>query len=367
MFTVPQEISDSEFESAIRENVPLAPLTTLQIGGPARFYAELQSSDEILAGFNWSARRGIPVFVLGGGSNIVVSDQGFPGLVIRNAISGIQIQDETAESSLLTAGAGDQWDDVVKLAVARNLAGIECLSGIPGTVGATPIQNVGAYGQEVSQTIVHITALDMLTSATVVIDAKECGFGYRTSRFKTTDSRRFVITSVTYRLHSDGKPSVRYAELNRLLNERGHKATLSDIRDAVLSIRKTKGMVIDPADPDSRSVGSFFVNPIVDLDTLGEIERRLELDSDNTTGVPSFAAGGGRVKLSAAWLIERAGFAKGYSYGRVGLSSKHSLAIVARQGGTARQIMELAARIQDKVCSEFGVRLVPEPGYVGVK
>jgi len=361
-----EEFVTDAFESAVRENVPLAPLTTLQIGGRARFFAELQSSEQIIAGFRWSAERRIPEFVLGGGSNIVVSDHGFPGLVIRNAIKGIQIQDESAESRLLTAGAGEKWDDIVKLAVANNLAGIECLSGIPGSVGATPIQNVGAYGQEVSETIVHLTAVDLLTGTTLVIDSKECRFGYRTSRFKTTDSGRFVITSVTYRLHPSGRPSVRYAELTRLLDERGDKATLSDVRHAVLSIRSRKGMVIDPADPDSISVGSFFVNPVVDLDTLREIEHRLKMDPGDTT-IPSFAATGGRVKLSAAWLIERAGFVKGYRSGRVGLSSKHSLAIVARQGSTAREIMELAARIQDKVWSDFGVRLVPEPTFVGPK
>jgi UDP-N-acetylmuramate dehydrogenase len=356
-----------EFESAVRENVTLAPMTTLLIGGPARFFADLQSSEQVLAGFRWSARHRVPVFVLGGGSNVVFSDHGFPGLVMRNAISGIQIQNETAGFSLLIAGAGEKWDDVVHLAVANKLAGIECLSGIPGSVGATPIQNVGAYGQEVSETIVHITAFDTLTNATVVIDAKECGFGYRTSRFKTTDTGRFLITSVTYRLHSNRKPSLKYAELNRLLDETGHEATLPEVREAVLAIRRSKGMVIDPADPDSRSVGSFFVNPVVDLDTLGEIERRLKLDSESTRSMPSFPAGGGRVKLSAAWLIERAGFAKGYCTGRVGLSSKHSLAIVARQGGTAREVMDLAATIQDKVWSDFGVRLVPEPTFVGPK
>jgi len=356
------------FEVSVRENVSLAPLTTLKIGGSAKYFAEVHSSDQMLSGIRWADGRGLPVFVLGGGSNIVVSDQGFPGLVLHNAISGIEMQAETGDSTLVTAGSGEQWDDLVKLAVANNLAGVECLSGIPGSVGATPIQNVGAYGQEVSETMVRLAALDKAAGTTVVIDSTECGFGYRTSRFKTADSDRFVITSVTYRLHSKGEPGIRYAELRRYLDERGREtASLGEVRDAVLAIRKAKAMVIDPADPDSRSVGSFFVNPVVPLDTLAEIERKMEGDSRSGAGMPSFRAPGGMVKLSAAWLIEHSGFAKGYEYGRVGLSSKHTLAIIARKGGTAREVMELAGQIQEKVWANFGVRLVPEPSFVGLE
>lgn len=350
------------------ENVSLAPLTTLQIGGSARYFAEVRSSEQMLSGIQWAAWRGVPLFVLGGGSNIVVSDQGFPGLVLHNVISGIEMQPAAGDSMLVTAGSGEHWDDLVKLAVANNLAGVECLSGIPGSVGATPIQNVGAYGQEVSDTMVRLTALDTVAGATVVMESTDCGFAYRTSRFKTADSGRFVVTSVTYRLHLNGEPGIRYAELRRYLEERGNeRASLGEVRDAVLAIRRAKAMVIDPADPDSRSVGSFFVNPVVPLDALAEIERKMEGDSQSTAAVPWFRVPGGMVKLSAAWLIEHSGFARGYQHGRVGLSSKHTLAIVTREGGTAREVMELAGEIQEKVWAKFGVMLVPEPGFVGLE
>jgi UDP-N-acetylmuramate dehydrogenase len=320
----------------------------------------------MLAGLQWASNRGIPVFVLGGGSNIVVSDQGFPGLVIRNAISGIEIEPGIAGSTLITAGAGNLWDDVVKTAVDRNLAGIECLSGIPGSVGATPIQNVGAYGQEISETMVRLAALDTRIGAMTTIDSAECDFGYRTSRFKTEDAGRFVITSVTYRLSSDREPRVEYADLHRYLDVCGReRPTVAEVRNAVLAIRKAKSMVIDPADPDSRSVGSFFVNPVVTPDALDEIERRLARARGGPINMPSFTTPGGMVKLSAAWLIEQAGFTKGYEYGGVGLSSRHSLAIVAREGATAREVVELAAKIQDEVSKSFGINLVREPILVG--
>jgi UDP-N-acetylmuramate dehydrogenase len=358
--------NENRFEGLIQEDVSLAPLTTLGIGGPARFFVEARSSEAMLAGIRWASKRGIPLFVLGGGSNIVVSDHGFPGLVIRNAISGIEIEPGGSGSKLITAGGGDQWDDVVKLAVAGNLAGIECLSGIPGSVGATPIQNVGAYGQEISETMVRLAALEIQTGAMLTIDSAECGFSYRSSRFKTSDSGRFVITSVTYRLHSDREPRVEYAELRHYLDMRGsERPTLAQVRDAVLAIRKSKSMVIDPADPDSRSVGSFFVNPVVTPDALGEIRRRVAERGGDSAMIPSFTAPGGMIKLSAAWLIEQSGFLKGYKYSRVGLSSRHSLAIVAREGGTAREVIELAGKIQAEVAKKFGIKLVREPICVG--
>jgi UDP-N-acetylmuramate dehydrogenase len=361
-----READEKEFEASVRENVNLAPMTTLEVGGPARFFADVRSSQQMLAGIRWAAARGIPVFVLGGGSNIVVSDRGFAGLVLRNAISGIEMHAGTGGSNLVTAGAGEPWDDVVKLAVANNLAGIECLSGIPGSVGATPIQNVGAYGQEISETMVRLAALDTRTGATVIIDSSECGFGYRTSRFKIADTGRFVITSVTYALQLNTEPATRYAELQHYLSERvPGRPALADVRDAVLAIRKAKAMVIDRADPDSRSVGSFFVNPLVTPEKLGEIERGLLGHSSTPAKIPAFPAPRGMIKLSAAWLIEQSGFSKGYAHGRAGLSSKHSLAIVARDGGTASEVLELAYKIQQQVEARFGVSLVPEPTYVG--
>ena len=358
----------NQFEALLREHVDLAPLTTLRVGGEARFFAEVDSSDQLLAGIRWAAGQGLQMFVLGGGSNIIVSDRGFPGLVMRIGISGIQVQPGIGGSMLLTAGAGEQWDDVVKRAVGQNLAGLECLSGIPGSVGATPIQNVGAYGQEISETMVRLAALDTVAGDIAIIESTECDFGYRTSRFKTTDKGRFIITSVTYRLHLDGEPAVRYEELRRYLEERGRpRPTLAETREAVLTIRRAKAMVIDPADPDSRSVGSFFVNPVVTPATLRQIEKRLIGESAKSGTMPSFATQGGLIKLSAGWLIERAGFARGYRYGRVGVSSKHPLAIVAGEGGTAAEIMELAGKIQERVWDAFGVRLVAEPTFVGLE
>jgi len=350
----------------MREEVSLAPLTTLQVGGAARFFAEVHSAEQMLAGIRWAAGRAIPVFVLGGGSNIVVSDRGFAGLVLRNAITGIELRDGEDDSKLLTAGAGDQWDDVVKLAVANNLSGVECLSGIPGSVGATPIQNVGAYGQEIRETMVALDAIDTTSGAIVTIGSNECGFGYRTSRFKTIDAGRFVIIRVTYRLLYNGSPTIKYADVGRYLEERGRdKPGLGEVREAVLSIRRAKAMVIDPGDPDSRSVGSFFVNPVVTLEQVAEIERRFAGNQQSPGRIRSFAGPGGMVKLSAAWLIEQSGFVKGYQYGGVGLSSKHSLAIVARSGGTASEVMELARKIQARVRAETGVQLTPEPTFVG--
>ncbi|HKS39064.1 MAG TPA: UDP-N-acetylmuramate dehydrogenase [Blastocatellia bacterium] len=350
-----------EFERTLLKNVPLAPMTTLGIGGPARYFAECATGETLLAGIEWARAQSLALFVLGGGSNIVVADNGFSGLVLRVAIRGIETGFE-GDKVTLTVGAGEEWDRVVQMSAEYGWAGFECLSGIPGRVGATPIQNVGAYGQETSETLQLLEALDLATGELIEMSASECEFGYRASRFKTRDRNRFIITRVTYQLTACGKPDIRYAELARYLADNGaSEPTPSQVREAVIAIRRRKAMVIDPNDTDSRSVGSFFVNPVV---TLEEFER-VKTSMADKAEVPAFPVADDRVKLSAAWLIERAGFARGYRHGNVGTSTRHALAIINRGGGTAREVIELKELIQSRVMDAFGIALVPEPIFVG--
>jgi UDP-N-acetylmuramate dehydrogenase len=332
----------------LRENVPLGPLTTIGIGGPARYFARATNVEELRAGIDWSRDHGQPLFILGGGSNLLIADEGFPGLVLHAGLRGI-----TVESDTVTVAAAEPWDDFVAFAVGKGWAGIECLSGIPGSTGATPIQNVGAYGQDVSETIVGVEVLDRTTGEVRTLTNAECRFGYRSSLFKNIERDRYVVLRVTFRLRPGGAPSVRYPELRRYLEGRG--SSLQDVRDGVIAIRKRKGMVIDPSDPDTRSDGSFFMNPILTAP---------EFESKGIDG-PNFPDGAGNVKLSAAWLIEQSGFQKGFVHGNVGLSSKHTLAVINRGGGTAREVRELVQMIQDRVREKFGVELQPEPNFIG--
>jgi len=353
------------FEDLLRENVPLAGLTTLGIGGPARFFAEVTTTNILSAGVDWARSRELPLFVLGGGSNILVADSGFKGLVLRLSIRGVETYFDRGDV-VITAGAGEEWDPLVADCVARNWSGIESLSGIPGRVGATPIQNVGAYGQETSESLVSVEALERETGRTTDLSAEDCEFGYRTSRFKTRDFGRFIITRVTYRLAVNGSPVVRYPELHRYLAELGTSSPApADVREAVLAIRRRKAMVIDSADPDSRSVGSFFVNPTVTIEEFAAIKRDLAMAGPNGEDLPAFPASEGRVKLSAAWLIERAGIKRGYRHGNVGTSTKHALAIINSGGGTAVEVLELKELIQRRVLEICGVELTPEPLSVG--
>lgn len=354
-----------EFEKSLTENVPLAQMTTLGVGGLARFFCEATSAEMIRAGVEWAARSNLPLFVLGGGSNVVISDQGFSGLALRVRICGIEYRAE-GDNVILTAGAGVEWDSLVAMSVSNGWAGFECLSGIPGSVGATPIQNVGAYGQEISETLVSVEAFDRMINNVVEITSSECGFGYRASRFKTSDRDRFIITRVTYSLTQGGRPAVRYSELERYIADKGiAKPTLMDVREAVLTIRRRKAMVIDPGDADSRSVGSFFVNPVIGSQEFERIRETARRSLNAGESMPAFPYSDGRVKLSAAWLIERAGFHRGYERGRAAVSSKHSLALVNRGGAEASEIIELAEEIRRRVGEVFGVSLAPEPVMVG--
>ena len=335
----------------LQERVALAPFTTLGIGGPARWFVRATYVEHLLTA---SRSEGEPLFVLGGGSNLVISDEGFNGLVLQIAIGGVNTTRD-GEDVIVTAGAGESWDSLVESAVKQDLAGIECLSGIPGTVGGTPIQNVGAYGQEVATVIEWVAAYDRVERAAVRLSRDDCGFAYRMSRFKREDAGRFMISEVAFRLKRGAPPTVTYPDVvDYLAQQNVQCAHVQHVRDAVLHIRRRKGMVLDAADSDTRSVGSFFMNPVVDRTTFERIAPAPHYLMDNDT-----------VKIPAAWLIEQSGFARGHSDGAVGLSTKHPLAIVNRGAATARDVLRLAHRIKEAVRERFEVHLRPEPVFVG--
>lgn len=348
----------------VREDVPLAPLCTLGVGGPAKYFVTVTTADAVAEALAWARARSLAILVVGGGSNLVIADAGFPGLVIHVALTELAF----ASAGIVNAGAGVEWDALVAEAVSRGWAGVECLSGIPGRVGATPMQNVGAYGQEVAETIVHVDAVEIASGAPVRLSAADCGFGYRTSRFKTTDRGRYLVTGVSYRLRPGGQPKVAYADLIRELEARRQSSpSVAAVRDAVVAVRRRKSMVVDPADPDSRSVGSFFTNPIVSAAEADQAEEWLRranaLRKDEP--LPRYSSDAG-VKIPAAWLIERCGFRRGYARGAAGISTRHTLAIVNRGGATAAEVVALAREVRDRVRDRTGVTLVPEPDLVGV-
>ncbi len=356
--TAMTESLQSVAPAGLQRNVPLAALTTLGIGGPAKLFARAESIDEIREVMAWAAARHEPLFILGGGSNVLIADQGLDGVVLKIDLRGITVRTENHDAVTIYVAAGERWDDFVAFAVDRGWAGIECLSGIPGLTGATPIQNVGAYGQEVSETIIGVEAIERDTGRVVTLTNLECGFGYRQSVFKNAAKDRYVVAGVTFRLKPRGAAAIRYPELQKYLDEHETDANdLQQVRGAVIAIRKRKGMVLDPSDPDTRSDGSFFMNPVVTVARFDEIRQ----DAENIPHFPS----GDQIKLSAAWLIEQAGFHKGFVYGSAGLSSKHTLAVINRGGGTAREVLELVRMIQVGVRERFGVEIQPEPNLVG--
>jgi UDP-N-acetylmuramate dehydrogenase len=345
---------------ALQADVPLAPFSSLGVGGRARWFLRAASVEDVSAAHRWCEEQGSSLFVLGGGSNLVVADEGVDGLVLQVSLRGVDTAVVDADT-FITAAAGEPWDEIVRQVVGRGLAGLECLSGIPGSVGGTPIQNVGAYGQEVADTIHEVAAFDRSAGRLVTLPASACAFEYRNSRFKREDAGRFIVCAVTFRLRP-GEGTATYPDLTAYLDRAGEQRphTPAAVRDAVLAVRRRKGMVIDPADPDTRSVGSFFMNPIVTSETHARLK---ELEPGST--VPGFVLGSGDVKVPAAWLIERAGFAKGFAAGAVGLSSKHPLAIINRGGASARDVVTLALRIKKTVAERFGIWLRPEPMFVG--
>ena len=342
----------------IRENIPLAPLTTLQVGGSARFFVRARSIEDIEAALAFAHSRDFPIFILGGGSNVLISDDGWPGLVLQIGILGIEEQEDR-----FIAGAGERWDNFVSRAVEKNYAGIECLSGIPGSVGGTPVQNVGAYGQEVSETVVSALTFDRKQNQVRELSAADCQFSYRASVFNTIERGRYIILRVTYALRLGGAPNLRYADLQKYFAGRNSTPTLSDVRNAVLKIRAGKGMLITPGDPDSRSAGSFFKNPVLTESQYEDLVRRARA---RNLQVPTYPALAKQHKVSAAWLVENSGFSKGYSRGRTAISNKHSLAIVNRGHATAAEVIALKEEIQAKVEKVWGIELEPEPVFVSL-
>ena len=345
----------------IQENIPLAPLTTLQVGGAAHFFAEATTEDEVREATHFAASRNLPLFVLGGGSNLVVADSGWTGLVLRIAIGGIE-RGQTAGGGLFDVGAGVGWDDFVTQAVRENCAGVECLSGIPGSVGGTPVQNVGAYGQEISETIECVRVFDRKMDGIVEFSNDACGFRYRTSIFNTNERDRYVILRVHYRLAMSGTPSLKYGDLKQHFAGSKAPPTLAEVREAVLQIRRHKGMLIVPGEDDCRSAGSFFKNPV-----LGEREFSDLCQRATARGlvIPSYPALDAQRKVSAAWLVEHSGFSKGFVRGAAGISRKHALALINRGGAKASDIICLKDKVQHGVQETWGISLEPEPVFVG--
>ena len=335
-----------------RRDAALAPLTTLRLGGPARRLVTVYDEASLLQ----VLAQG-PALVLGGGSNVVLPDAGIDGTVIRLALHGTSAR-SCGDRVLMTVAAGEDWDVLVAHTVAEGLAGLEALAGIPGSVGASPVQNIGAYGQEVAAVVASVRAYDRRAGEVVELPAEACGFGYRTSMFKA-EPDRWVVLSVAFSLTPGALSApVAYAELARVLGvELGAAAPLAQVREAVLRLRKGKGMVVDPTDPDSRSVGSFFTNPRLTPEQFADLQQR-------APDVPSWAEADGRRKVPAAWLVEHAGFSKGAFPGPVGISSKHALALVHRGGGTTAELLAVARAIRDGVREAFGVELVNEPVLV---
>jgi UDP-N-acetylmuramate dehydrogenase len=341
----------------LQENIPLAPLTTLGIGGNARYFVRAETETGAAGAVEYARTNGLDLFVLGGGSNVLISDAGFDGLVLQAALKGVDVNAQCTvhDAQCVTAGSGESWDEFVRLCVDKDLAGVECLSGIPGFVGGTPVQNVGAYGQEVAETIVAVRCLDRGSGEIVSLANADCGFTYRTSIFNSTMRDRYVVLSVTFALQQGGAPKIVYKDLAEHFLDR--RPTLVETRDAVLAIRRAKSMVIENGDPNSRSAGSFFKNPVVDRTKFEQLRSQFER-------IPSFDFED-KVKVPAAWLIENAGFHKGFALGNAGISSKHTLALINRGDASAAELLALKDRIQDAVEEEFGIALQPEPVFVG--
>jgi UDP-N-acetylmuramate dehydrogenase len=361
----------------MQENVLLAPLTTLQVGGAARYFALVGRDDEVREAVQFAKARELPLFVLGGGSNLVISDSGFPGLVLKIAIGGIatpSAQNPAGNAVLFSVGAGVNWDDFVAQAVVQNCAGIECLSGIPGSVGGTPVQNVGAYGQEVADTIESVRALDLKEDRIVLLPKPACRFRYRSSIFNGTEPGRYIILRVNYRLKRGGAPALKYAELQKHFAQHSEpvrrapqpadptQPALAEVRAAVLEIRRNKGMVIVPGDPDCRSAGSFFKNPVLSEAEFQELSARA---ASRGLEIPSYPALDAQHKVSAAWLVEHSGFSKGYVLGSAGISHKHALALINRGDATASDIIALKDEILRAVQAGWNISLEPEPVFVG--
>jgi UDP-N-acetylmuramate dehydrogenase len=331
----------------------------MKLGGPAKYFVEVRDEVELAEALAWARARGERVYVLGGGSNLVISDAGVNGLVLAMSLRGretLPLADGTSVE--LRACAGEPWDDVVCAAIEAGLGGLEALSGIPGRTGATPVQNVGAYGQEVKDTIRAVQAFDRVDLRRVTLSAAECEFAYRDSRFKSRDRERFIVTRVDFVLTRSERAEIRYPELGRALAARGLEPSLRAVRDTVLELRRGKSMLVDPEDPNARSCGSFFVNPVVTSEAADAAQARLQAKD-----MPRYPQADGRIKLSAAYLIEHSGFAKGTRRGNVGISSRHSLALVCHEGAHTEELLDFARHVREVVQARTGIELSPEPVF----
>ncbi len=340
----------------ILENFPLDELTTFKIGGKARFFVRATNENEIVKSVEFAEQNNLEVFILGGGSNVLIADEGFEGLVLQIALKGISTFAEKDGTSYVTAQAGEDWDEFVEFCVDKNFAGVECLSGIPGFVGGTPVQNVGAYGQEVSEKITEVRVFDRQTKTIKELSNADCGFSYRTSVFNSTEKNRYIVLAVTYALKFGGEPKIVYADLKKYFTDK--KPTLRETRKAVCEIRASKAMLVRQGGADSQSAGSFFKNPIVSTSRFTEISKTAE-------NIPFYKVDEQNVKIPAAWLIENAGFKKGFTKGNAGLSTKHTLALTNRGNAKAEEILDLMSNIQVKVKEKFDIDLKPEPVFVG--
>jgi UDP-N-acetylmuramate dehydrogenase len=336
----------------MEENIPLGPLTTLKVGGQARYFARIESREDLLEAVDFAHDEDLPIFVLGGGSNVLVADSGFRGVVLRMAMTAPPAFEESAGIVTCRVAAGLDWDAFVLDVCERGLSGVECLAGIPGLVGGTPVQNVGAYGQEVAETIVAVRALDVEAMSFVSLSAAECGFGYRRSIFNTSARGRYIVVKVTFRFERARGVELRYAELKNHFACR--KPAAMEVYHAVREIRHRKGMLLVEGEADCQSAGSFFKNPVVTEAVFASIAKEF-------AEVPHWDAGAGKVKLAAAWLLEHSGFYKGFAMGRAGISSKHTLAVVNRGGATSGEILALRDEIRRRVQERFGVTLEQEP------
>lgn len=363
----------------IQEKISLQEYTTIGTGGAARFFARCRSLEDILEALSFAREKSLPFFILGGGSNVLFFDEGFAGVVLRIELKGIEYHStagqferagHTDSSGSLTvrAAAGESWDDFVRTLVERNLAGVECLSGIPGCVGAVPVQNVGAYGQEVSKTIERVRALELPSLTEMSLSAARCEFGYRRSKFKNADRDRYLILSVDFRLLEDGEPGLLYPELNEALagdsdwkEAASNRERLRLIRSQVLRIRRAKSMLVDPEDPNSRSCGSFFLNPLLSETELSNLRERL---ATRGIGEPPVFRHEANFKVSAAWLVEQAGFPRGTERRGAAISDRHALALVNRGGGS-EAVLSLAREVRQEVVEKFGILLEVEPVLVG--
>ncbi len=341
----------------IQNEIPLAPLTTFGIGGPARYFAVADTETQVAEAVVWAEQRSLRLFILGGGSNLLVRDAGFDGLVLRIGVPGV----ESCGDGCFEVGAGEIWDQFVERVVGQEMAGVECLAGIPGSVGGTPVQNVGAYGQEVAETIEWVRVFDRRSHAWVRLEKGACRFRYRQSLFNSDEPERYIVTRVGFRLRPGGRPNLRYADLQRRLGGR-EDLSLASVAAVVREIRREKGMLLVEGDADCRSAGSFFKNPVVSLDRLEAIAAAAGVQPGT---VPGWPAGVGLIKVPAAWLLERAGFVKGFGDGPAGISTRHTLALTNRGGATCADIERLQGQIVDGVKERFGMTLEREPVLLG--